>query len=55
MAGQAPDSPWQGPVWWQNVTKLCAMWMPGPVVGCPAPLCWGEPAGVGGIGAVPAL
>lgn len=27
LAGQAPASPWQGPVWWQNVTKLCAMWM----------------------------
>lgn len=27
LAGQAPDSPWQAPVWWQNVTKLCAMWM----------------------------
>lgn len=24
------------------------LWLPGPVVGCPAPLWWGEPAGAGG-------
>lgn len=24
------------------------LWLPEPVVGCPAPLWWGEPAGAGG-------